>query len=71
MILVDIYMLWKVHKVRSHMRGADAGGRGRKIGFNTNHYMRSHIRDRGADAEREQNPLRNKWVQRQIFRVRF
>ena len=52
------------------MRGADVGGGGRKIGFNTNHYMRSHIRGRGAEAEREQNPLRNKWV-RHIFRVRF
>ena len=58
-------------KVRSHMCGADAGGGGRKIGFNTNHYMRSHIRVRGAEAEREQNPLRNKWVQHPIFRVRF
>ena len=27
----------KTLKVRSHMRGADAGGGGRKIGFNTNH----------------------------------
>ena len=56
-------------KVRSHMRGADAGGGGRKIGFYTNHYMRSHMRGRGAEAEREQNPLRNTWVP--IFRVRF
>ena len=53
------------------MRGVDAGGGGRKIGFNTNHYMRSHIRGRGAEAERQQNPLRNKWVQHQIFHVRF
>ena len=37
----------------------------------TNHYMPSHIRDRGTQAEREQNPLRNKWVQHPIFRVRF
>ena len=33
------------------MRGADAGGGGRKIGFNTNHYMSSHIRGRGAGAK--------------------
>ena len=58
-------------KVRSHMRGADVDGDGRKIGFNTNHYMRSHIRGRGAEAERQQNPLRNKWVQHPIFRVGF
>ena len=57
--------------VRSHMRGGDAGGGGRKIGFNTNHYMRSHMRGRGAEAEREQNPLRNKWVQHPIFSVSF
>ena len=48
-----------------------AGGRGRKIGFNTNHYMCSHMRGRGAEAEREQNPLRKKWVQHPICRVRF
>ena len=48
------------------------GGRSRrKIGFNTNHYMRSHIRGRGVEAERGQNPLRNKWVQYLIFRVGF
>ena len=58
-------------KVHSHMRGADAGGGGRKIGFNTNHYMRSHMRGRGAEAVREQNPLRNKSVQQPIFHVRF
>ena len=58
-------------KVRSHMHGADESGGGWKIGFNTNHYMRSHIRGRGAQAEREQNPPRNKWVQHPIFRVRF
>ena len=46
-------------------------GRGRKIGFNTNHYMRSHIRGRRAEAEWEQNPHRNKWVQHPIFRARF
>ena len=46
-------------------------GGGWKIGFITNHYMRSHIRGGGAEAEREQNPLRNKWVQHPIFRVRF
>ena len=28
-----------------------AGGGGRKIGFNTNHYMRSHMRGRGAGAK--------------------
>ena len=33
--------------------------------------VRSHIRGRGAEAEREQNQLRNKWVQHPIFRVRF
>ena len=33
------------------MRGVDTGGGGRKIGFNTNHYMRSHIRGRGAGAK--------------------
>ena len=48
-----------------------SGGGGRKIAFNTNHYMRSHIRGRGAEAERGQNPLRKKWVQHPIFRVRF
>ena len=32
--------------------------RGRwKIGFNKNHYLYSHIRSRGAEAEREQNPI--------------
>ena len=54
----------------THAR-ADAGGGGRKIDFNTNHYMRSHMRGRGAVAEREQKPLRKKWVQHPIFRVRF
>ena len=29
------------------------------------------MRGRGAEAEREQNPLRKKWVQHPIFRVRF
>ena len=58
-------------KVRSDMRGADEGGGGRKIGFNTNHYMRSHMGGRRAEAEWEQNPLRNKWVQHPIFRLRF
>ena len=58
-------------KVRSHMRGADAGGGRRKIGFNTNHYMRSHMRGRWAEAEGGQNPLRNKWVQHPIFHIRF
>ena len=57
-------------KVRSHMRGADEGG-GPKIGFNTNHYMRSHMGGRRAEVEWEQNPLRNKWVQHPIFRLRF
>ena len=51
----------------THVRG----GRGRKIGFNTNHYMRSHIRGRGAEVKREQNPLRNKWAQHKIFRIRL
>ena len=55
-------------KVRSHMRGADAGG---NIGFNANHYMCSHIRSRGAEPERDENPLRNKWVQHPIFHVCF
>ena len=50
---IALLFIW----IRSHMRGADAGGGRRKIG------MRSHIRGRGAKAEREQNPLRNKWVQ--------
>ena len=54
-------------KVRSHMRGADVAGGGRKIGFNTNHYMHSHMRGHRAGAEREQNPLCNKWVQHPIF----
>ena len=49
----------------THAR-ADAGGGGRKIGFNTNHYMRSHMRGRGAEAEREEKPLRKKWVQHPI-----
>ena len=44
---------------------------GWKIGFNTNHYMRSHIRGRGVEVEQEQNPLHNKWVPHPIFRVRF
>ena len=60
--------------VRSHIRGrrrAEAGGGGRKIGFNTNHYMCSHMRGRGAEADREQNPLRKKWVQHPICRARF
>ena len=48
-----------------------AGGRGRKIGFNTNHYTRSHMRGRGAEAEREQKPLRKMWVQHPIYRTRF
>ena len=34
-------------------------GGGRKIGFSTNHYRRSHICSRGAEMEREQNPLLN------------
>ena len=50
---------------------ADAGGGGRKIGFNTNHYMCSHMRGRETEAEREQDPLRKKWVQHPICRVRF
>ena len=54
----------------THAR-ADAGGGGRKIGFNTNHYMRSHMRGRGAEAEREQKPLRKKWVQHPIYRARL
>ena len=55
-------------KVRSHMHGS---GRGRKIGFNTNHYIWSHIRGRWEEAEQEQNPLHNKWLQHLIFHVRF
>ena len=35
----------------THAR-ADAGGGGRKIGFNTNHYMHSHMRGRRVEAER-------------------
>ena len=58
-------------KVCSHMRGVDTGWGGRKIGFNNNYYMRSHIRGCGAEAELEQNPLRNKRVQHPIFRVLF
>ena len=54
----------------THAR-ADAGGGGRKIGFNTNHYTCSHMRGRRAEAEQEQNPLRKKWVQHPICRVRF
>ena len=54
----------------THAR-ADGGRGGRKIGFNTNHYMCSHMRGRGAEAEREQNPLRKKWVQHPICRVHF
>ena len=50
---------------------ARAGGGGRKIGFNTNHHMCSHMRGRGVEAEREQNPLHKKWVQHPICRVRF
>ena len=42
------------------MSGADAGWGGQKIGCNTNHYMRSHIR---GHYMRSQNPLRNKRVQ--------
>ena len=38
------------------MRGADAGGGGPKIGFNTNHYMRSHMRGRGAGAGAKSAP---------------
>ena len=38
-------------KVRSHMPRVDAGGGRRKIGFNTNHYMRSHMRGGGAGAK--------------------
>ena len=38
-----------------------------RIGFNTNHYMRSHMRGRGAGAK----PLRKKWVQHPIYRTRF
>ena len=38
-------------KVHSHMRVAYAGGGGRKIGFNTNHYIHSHIRGRRAGAK--------------------
>ena len=34
----------------THAR-ADAGGGGRKIGFITNHYMRSHMRGRGTGAK--------------------
>ena len=55
------------------MHGADAGGGRRKIGFNTNHYMRSHIRGRGAGAKSAQQqmgptpnfprPLRNRALQ--------
>ena len=33
--------------------------------------MRSHMRGRGAEAEREQEPLRKKWVQHPIYRARF
>ena len=54
----------------THAR-AGAGGGGREIGFNTNHYMCSHMRGRRAEAEREQNPLHKKWVQLPICRVRF
>ena len=53
------------------MREAEAGGGGCKIGFNSNHHMCSHIRGHGEEAEREQNPLRNKWVPHPIFRVCF
>ena len=53
------------------MRRADAGRGGRKIGFDTNHHMPSHIRGHGAEGERKQNPLCNKWVQHPIFHVRF
>ena len=42
--------VWEL-KVRSHMCGADAGRSGWKIGLNTNHNMRSHIRGRGAGAK--------------------
>ena len=59
-----------VHTCAERTR-AEAGGGGRKIGFNTNHYMRSHIRGRGAEKGREQNPLHKNWVQHPIFRVRF
>ena len=47
------------------MRGADVGGVRQKVGFNTNHNMRSHIRGRGVEAEQEQNPrpLRNRVLQ--------
>ena len=54
----------------THVR-AGAGRGGRKIGFNTNHYMCLHMRGRGAEAEREQNPLLKKWVQHPICSVCF
>ena len=44
---------------------------GWKIYFNTNHYMGSHMRGRGAEAGQGQNPLSKKWVQHPIFRIRF
>ena len=55
--VTSCFVIWKYTwghwclKVRSHMSGADAGGGGQKIGFNTNHYMRSHISCRGAGAK--------------------
>ena len=69
-IFINISLKFVPKGTFTHAR-ADAGGGGRKIGFNTNHYMCSHMRGRGAEAEREQNPLRKKWVQHPICRVRF
>ena len=69
-LLSETMMALYTYGTFTHAR-AEAGGGGRKIGFNTNHYMCSHMRGRGAEAAREQNPLRKKWVQHPIFRVRF
>ena len=67
---VEFIKHWPRLKTEGTFTHAQSGS-GRKIGFNINHHMRSHIRGRGAEAEREQNPLRNKWVQHPIFRVHF
>ena len=52
------------------MRGRTRAGAGGKLA-STQIIMRSHMRGRGAGAEREQKPLRKKWVQHPIYRTRF
>ena len=47
----------------THAR-ADAGGK--LASTQIIDYMRSHMLGRGAEAEREQKPLRKKWVQHPI-----